>query len=336
MRLIQLHHPEKGRRIAVVDEPSLTLVHEKFKSCYSLFEEIINKNHSASDFIREQASNVKLDYDSIYAGMDQWKILPAFDHPSSPLACMLSGTGLTHKASAENRQKMHEKLSENEKVTDSMEVYLWGEEGGKPEPGQIGVQPEWFFKGNGTALRGHGDPLHVPAYANDGGEEPEVAGIYLIGDDGKPYRIGFSIANEFSDHVMEKKNYLYLAPSKLRSPAIGPELVIDHDFQDIPGTVSIERDNEQIWAKEIKSGEQNMSHSLQNLEYHHFKYDQHRIPGMVHIHFFGADAFSFGENILLEDGDIMSVSFEGFGRSLHNPIHIESRSETLVTAEQVT
>jgi hypothetical protein len=240
---------------------------------------------------------------------------------------MLSGTGLTHKASAENRQQMHKKLADSGNLTDSMEMYLWGEENGKPELGSIGVQPEWFFKGNGTALRGFNDPLEVPPYADDGGEEPEIAGLYYIAKNGRPFRVGFAIANEFSDHVMEKKNYLYLAPSKLRSPAIGPELVLDSDFKNINGKVSVKRDNREIWSKDIKSGQENMAHSLANLEYHHFKYEQHRLPGMVHIHFFGADAFSFGEGVTLEDGDRMNVSFDGFGRSLQNPIKISSENE---------
>ena len=47
--------------------------------------------------------------------------------------------------------------------------------------------------------------------------------------------------NEFSDHQFEKKNYLYLASSKLRTCAIGPELVLDPDFDRVPGEVTIER-----------------------------------------------------------------------------------------------
>ena len=43
-----------------------------------------------------------------------------------------------------------------------------------------------------------------------------MAGIYVIGDDGTPFRVGFALANEFSDHVTERINYLYLAHSKLR------------------------------------------------------------------------------------------------------------------------
>jgi hypothetical protein len=331
MRLIQLQHPEQGRRVARVDEAGLTLSNQKFKSCYTLFGEIIETSHSSKDFITDHLTDQKLDYNQVYEGSTKWRILPAFDHPDNLLGCMLSGTGLTHKASAENRQQMHEKMAGKDDLTDSMEMYLSGEEGGKPGHGKIGVQPEWFFKGNGSALRGFNDFLEVPPYANDGGEEPEIAGLYYIAKDGRPFRVGFAIANEFSDHVMEKKNYLYLAPSKLRSPAIGPELILDSDFQNITGRVSVKRDDHEIWSKEIKSGEQNMAHSLDNLEYHHFKYEQHRIPGMVHIHFFGADAFSFGEGISLQDGDQMNVSFDGFGRTLQNPVKISGKQEKTIT-----
>ena len=101
-----------------------------------------------------------------------------------------------------------------------------GLEGGKPAAGKTGVQPEWFYKGDGALLVGPGQPLTAPSFAQDGGEEPEVAGIYIIADDGRPFRIGFALANEFSDHVMERVNYLYLAHSKLRPCSVGPELLV--------------------------------------------------------------------------------------------------------------
>ena len=62
-----------------------------------------------------------------------------------------------------------------------MKMFRWGVEGGRPAPGKIGIAPEWFYKGNGTILRAHGEPLVVPAYAEDGGEEAEIAGVYIIG-----------------------------------------------------------------------------------------------------------------------------------------------------------
>src|SRR5204862_687824 len=167
-------------------------------------------------------------------------------------------------------------------------------------------------------------------YAEDGGDEAEIVGAYVIGPDGSPYRIGLVQGNEFSDHVTESKNYLYLAPSKLRQCAIGPELVVGADFVDVPGQIRIERCSAVVWQAGIASGENAMSHSLANLEHHHFKYDAHRRPGDVHVHFFGADAFSFGDGVRLCDGDVMKVEFAGFGRALINPVRIAARSEELV------
>ena len=78
-------------------------------------------------------------------------------------------------------------------------------------------------------------PLTIPGYAEDGGEEAEVAAIYFIADDGTPWRIGMATGNEFSDHVFERRNYLNLAGSKLRMCSMGPELVIDAKFHDVSG-----------------------------------------------------------------------------------------------------
>jgi hypothetical protein len=241
----------------------------------------------------------------------------------------VTGTGLTHKASAENRNSMH---VASDALTDSMKMYRIGLEGGRPDAGKIGAAPEWFYKGCGTILQAHNEPLTVPTFGEDGGDEAEIAGVYVIGPDGTPFRVGFVQGNEFSDHITESKNYLYLAPSKLRRCAIGPELVISGDFNDVPGQIAIERGSEVVWQAKIASGEANMCHSLANLEHHHFKYDQHRRPGDVHVHFFGADHFSFRDRVRLQDGDVMAVSFAGFGRPLRNPLEIDRSPHALVTA----
>jgi hypothetical protein len=68
-----------------------------------------------------------------------------------------------------------------------------------------------------------------------------------------------------------------------------------------------------------------MCHSLANIEHHHFKFAGHRQPGSVHVHFFGANALSFAQNIVLRAGDVMEVRFDGFGRALRNPIREEPR-----------
>jgi hypothetical protein len=216
-----------------------------------------------------------------------------------------------------------------------MRMFQWGVEGGRPPAGKPGVSPEWFYKGSGSILRAHNEPLDVPSFSEDGGEEPEIAGVYIIDPSGQPRRIGMVAGNEFSDHVFEKKNYLYLASSKLRTCAIGPELVVDPQFDSVSGEVTILRAGQAVWSKSLSTGEHEMCHSLANMEHHHFKFDAHKRPGDVHVHFFGADAFSFGEGIRLIDGDVMKLVFHGFGRPLMNPIRIATPSDALVAVRPV-
>lgn len=332
MRLVQIARGP-DRRVGLVEDGLIRLLNSH-PTVYALATEAISKGARLTEAAANAAGHDTLDYDAIYAGQSEWRLLPPFDHPSDPARCLVSGTGLTHKASAENRAAMHQAAATV--ITDSMRMYQLGIEGGRPEPGHIGVQPEWFYKGNGSVLKAHGEELPIPSFADDGGEEPEIAGAYLIAPDGRPYRVGLMIGNEFSDHKMEKKNYLYLAPSKLRNCSVGPELIIgDTSFDECTGTVTIFRKQAVLWSQRIYSGEKNMSHSIANLEHHHFKYDEHRRPGDVHIHFFGADAFSFGEGIALEAGDVMEVSFPQFGRPLRNPLKISTEPNELISVRSL-
>jgi hypothetical protein len=245
----------------------------------------------------------------------------------------VSGTGLTHLGSAANRQRMHE--AKDSELTDSMKMFRLGVAGGKPVPGKIGAAPEWFYKGCGTILRAHAEPLDVPTYALDGGEEAEVAGIYFIDAAGQPRRIGMATGNEFSDHKFEKNNYLNLAGSKIRNCSLGPELVIDPGFNTVPGTAKIERAGKTFWSKQIVTGENEMCHSLRNIEQHHFKFETHRRPGDVHVHYFGACALSFGDGVELTDGDVMEISFAGFGRALRNPLRVMRGDATLIEVKSL-
>jgi len=260
-------------------------------------------------------------------------LLAAIDHPVDAARLLVSGTGLTHLGSAANRQTMHE-VKESE-MTDSMKMFRWGVEGGRPAKGQVGISPEWFYKGSGTILRGPGEPLVIPTFGEDGGEEAEIAGVYIIADDGTPWRIGMCNGNEFSDHKYEKRNYLNLASSKIRTCSLGPEIVVDPQFGSVAGTATIVRDGATLWSKDIVTGESDMCHSLQNVEHHHFKFETHRRPGDAHVHYFGACSLSFGDGIELDNGDIMEVHFEGFGRPLRNPVQIDRAANSLVTIQSL-
>lgn len=328
MRLVQIRRADRERCVGVVKDDRLLLL-DKVDSIYELAQQTVATGKSLADCATERISNQSLSYDDIYDGRSEWRLLPAIDHPQEPARCLVSGTGLTHLKSAENRQAMH---ASGAAPTDSMRMYEWGVQGGKPEPGKIGTSPEWFYKGCGTLLRAHGEPLLVPPHAEDGGEESEIAGIYLIDSAGLPRRLGLTIGNEFSDHIVEKKNYLYLAASKLMSCSIGPELVTDAPFDCVVGEVRIERSGGMIWRKTIRSGDAAMCHSLANIEHHHFKHAGHRRPGDIHVHFFGADAFSSGEGVTLRDGDVVEVRFDGFGRPLRNSVICDRSPQKTFTA----
>lgn len=237
-------------------------------------------------------------------------------HPDSA-HMVLTGTGLTHTGSAATRDAMH---ADPQGMSDSMKMFRMGIEGGKPAAGALGVQPEWFYKGNGATAIATGDALVSPSFALDGGEEPEIAGFYLIGPDGTPHRVGFALANEFSDHVTERINYLFLAHSKLRPASFGPELLVGELPADIRGTSRIRRAGSVIWEKSFLSGEANMSHSLRNLEYHHFKYDLFRQPGDLHVHMFGTATLSVADGIRPEPGDVFEIEAPTFGLPLINPL----------------
>jgi hypothetical protein len=326
-RLVQL---KKGivRRVALVEEPYLRVL-DGCTSVYELATSAIHGGSRLSDLVQKRVTPERLDYDLVYHGESEWQLLPPIDHPDEPARCMISGTGLTHLGSARDRQSMHAVTTDE--MTDSMKMFRWGTEGGRPEPGKIGIAPEWFYKGTGTSLRAHRQLLEIPWYAEDGGEEAEIAGIYVVGPDGVPHRIGMAGGNEFSDHRFEKKNYLNLAGSKLRTCALGPELILDPQFSSVAVRVEIRRDSRILWSGMFRTGESEMCHSLRNLEHHHFKFEAHRRPGDVHVHFFGTDCLSFGAGIQLEDGDEIRASFEGFGRPLCNLVHV-GKSEAVPIA----
>ena len=319
-RLVQLRNGP-ARRVARVEEPSLRLL-EGVESVLALAERAIAADVALPALVDEHAGTETLEYDAIYHGASPWRLMVPIDH-SEPARCLVSGTGLTHFGSAASRDRMHLEAADGP-LTDSMRMFRAGVEGGRPDPGRCGVAPEWFYKGNGTVLRAHAETLLVPGYAEDGGEEAEIAGIYVIDSAGFPRRVGMAAGNEFSDHKFEKHNYLHLAASKLRTCALGPELAVDPEFARVPGRVSIERARRVIWEHEIATGEDEMCHSVANIEHHHFKFEAHRRPGDIHVHYYGAHSLSFADEVLLAEGDVMAIQFGGFGRALRNPVTMGS------------
>lgn len=286
-----------------------------FESTYALAQAALASGKSLDSFVELHKQPANRPYAALLA---EGRLLPPLTHPDVS-RCLVSGTGLTHYGSASARDAMHKKLAANaESLSDSMQMFKWGVDGGRPENGEPGAQPEWFYKGDGAIVVGCGAPLPSPSFALDGGEEPEIVGLYLIGPDGTPHRLGFAIGNEFSDHITERKNYLYLAHSKLRHCAVGPELRTGAPPPHMAGVSRIRRGAQIIWERPFVTGENNMCHSLANLEYHHFKYAAHRRPGDVHLHFFGTATLSFADGVHAAPGDVFEVDLPDLGAPLTN------------------
>ncbi|WP_374317682.1 AraD1 family protein [Pseudoxanthomonas kaohsiungensis] len=320
MRLIQLLDEAGNTRVGVVDaQGGRVRLLDGVDSTYALAGAAIAAGRSLDAQAAATAGDATLDYPAL---LQAGRVLSPLHHPD-PAHCLVTGTGLTHLGSAAARDAMHQNLQQQAQagtLTDSMRMFQWGVEGGIPAPGRAGAQPEWFYKGDGAIVAAPGAPLPSPDFALDGGEEPELVGLYLIGPDGTPHRLGFAIGNEFSDHVTERQNYLYLAHSKLRACAVGPELRSGPLPRDLRGTSRLKRDGAVVWEKPFLTGEANMCHSLENLEYHHFKYAAHRRPGDVHLHFFGTATLSFADGVRAQPGDVFEIELPELGAPLANPL----------------
>jgi hypothetical protein len=320
LRILQVRDGAGALNVVAWDGESAARVVNGVSSTYDLASQAIAAGQTLKQRIDTAGLGDVVDLDKAVA---EGRIALPITHPD-PAHFIVAGTGLTHLGSADGRDKMHKAAASTEKPTDSMRMFLMGVEGGKPKAGETGVQPEWFYKGNGSQLRATGEDLVSPAFALDGGEEPELAAIYLIGQDGTPFRVGFTLANEFSDHVTEKGNYLWLAHSKLRQASLGPELIVGDLPDHVEGTSRVLRNGKAIFEKPFLSGEANMSHTIANLEHHNFKYEIFRQPGDLHVHFFGTATLSFSDGIKTEPGDVFEIAAAPFKLPLSNRLAVEA------------
>ena len=301
MRLVQFVSATGRRRVGRVSQDDrMVEALSGFASAYELARSAARRGTRLEALFGDAAVDERVELADLLA---DGRLLAPIDHPDSA-HCLVTGTGLTHLGSAQARDAMHEVTKQDEsKLSDSMRMFRLGLEGGRTNGTVPGVAPEWFYKGDGSIVVSPGQPLSSPSFALDGGEEAEIAAIYLIDDAGRPCRLGYALGNEFSDHVLERQNYLYLAHSKLRPCSFGPELLIG----DLPDHVQ---------------GKVNMSHALANLEHHHFKYPLFRRPGDIHVHFLGAAVLSHSAGVKTVPDDVFEIRSATFGAPLRNPLAI--------------
>src|SRR5262245_5142365 len=130
MRLIQLINTHGERRVCSVEEDRLRVIGQH-NSVYGLAQAALVTGSTLTAVANHFLLPDELDYQQIYEGRSEWRILPPIDHPDEAARCTVSGTGLTHKGSADNRQAMH---AADAAPTDSMRMFQWGLESGRPAP----------------------------------------------------------------------------------------------------------------------------------------------------------------------------------------------------------
>jgi hypothetical protein len=284
-RLVQLDHPGFGRRVAVADGEDLHLL-GTYRSAYSFAIAAIETGVKLRDLLSTDLTGVALDYGAVHSLASEWTFLPAFDHPDEPARCQVSGCGRTYG----------------------------------PSPTSDSPGPSWFYKGPGTVLRAHGNALEIPPFSSQCGEEAEIVAIYVIDKAGVPRRVGFAQGNEFADPALAKRDPGAFSHAKLRTCSLGPELILDADITDVPGHIEIERAGSVLWSKQFRAGESLMHYNLARVEQNLFRYPAHRRPGDAYIHYLGAAVPPFEDGSVLQDGDAVTISFNGFGKPLRNPI----------------
>ena len=191
MRLIQFETRQGERRVGVVSDNNRIAAVKGVTAMRELGLEAIAAGRTLEQQVLHLGCGDSFDYAELLASH---RVLAPLDHEDSAHV-LVTGTGLTHLGSAATRDKMHQKAQQQDEaqMTDSMRMFQWGVEGGKPEEGKGGAQPEWFYKGDGSIVVRPGTALQVPDFAEDAGEEPEIAGLYLIGPDGRPWATSFPI-----------------------------------------------------------------------------------------------------------------------------------------------
>jgi hypothetical protein len=317
LRLAQIALSPDRAQVLAMDDRGPARVVQGVASTYDLALEAIAEGVSLAEAVAARGLTETVDFKAALAA---GRVLPPVHHQDGART-VVSGTGLTHLGSAKSRDEMHRKLQDSSALTDSMKMFKLGLDRGKPQPGRIGVQPEWFYKGDGSIVIAPESAFDPPAFSADASDEAEIVGIYVIGPDGAPFRLGFALGNELSDHVTEQENYLYLAHSKLRPCSIGPELRIGPLPPAVQGAARLLREGEVIWRSEFLSGEKHMSHTIANLEHHHFKYPLFRRPGDLHIHFFGAAVLSYSQGVRTRSGDVFEIEADAFRYPLRNGLH---------------
>lgn len=90
VHLVQLTHPDEGRRAALVYGGELHLL-ATYRSIYDFARAALETGWKLRDLLSADLSGIVLDYSEIHELGTPWRFLPAFDQPREPGRCLVSG-----------------------------------------------------------------------------------------------------------------------------------------------------------------------------------------------------------------------------------------------------
>ncbi|NKC15666.1 MAG: FAH family protein [Gammaproteobacteria bacterium] len=308
LRLVQYLHEDGVRRVAIAKDRQTLLPIAVTDSVYGLAHRAVAEGKTLAALAEELATDGADDYQAAIAS---GRVLVPLDHPVDPAHCLVSGTGLTHIGIGAARQERLAQLRgpapAHEPATSALQ-----------RSALAGGQPQWFYKGDGDALIATGEDVAHPAFGSDLSDEADIAALFIIDAQGRVWRVGYALANAFTDHVLDQQNPLLTGHAKLRACALGPELLTGGLPATVRGMARIQRAGQTLWKTAFICGQDALTHPIDELIAQHFKYRQFRRPGDVHVHLLGAAAQSFAAGIRTQADDCFAVESPDFGLALTN------------------
>lgn len=91
-RLVQLVHPDEGRRAALVDNDALHLL-ATYRSLDAFAQAALETGWKLRDLLSTDLSGIVLNYGEVHRLETPWRFRPCFDHSEEPGRCVVSTAG---------------------------------------------------------------------------------------------------------------------------------------------------------------------------------------------------------------------------------------------------
>ncbi|WP_431975919.1 hypothetical protein [Micromonospora haikouensis] len=202
-----------------------------------------------------------------------------------------------------------------------------------PAPDEEFRAPNWLIKGNGSWLETNGRPLTVPASAVALLEEPEVALVFVNGQDGTPHYAGYTFANDLNDIGLHLQNPWGWTPyAKLCDTSMTPWLFLGAPPQAVAGQIIIERDGVAAWKGDFTCGADAIFQRVTDMVDHLFAFPGLRRPGLVNYLLLGSDKASYHAGFRIADGDRITFDLTSHGVVLSNEVRYAPVPDTTASA----